>query len=262
MHLLKALKNKKGRDLHKMFVVEGEKFVKEIPDDWEIVQYAVHQDYADKHNLNKFEQRAPVMFIKNSLFVSISDTVTPQGILAIVRQKKYRLHDLFTDTDNKPESLSAPFILVGEHLNDPGNVGTLIRTATAAGVTGIILTTDSADFYNPKVIRASAGAALRVQIIQDISLDDAAEFLKTHHIKIYAAHPRGAQTPYDTNMQEAIAILIGNETHGISRDAEHHADALITLPMSNGTESLNAGIAGSIIMYEAVRQRLNSKSIS
>jgi len=234
---IKLLKTKKGRDETGLFIIEGEKFVAEVPPEF-ILQYVYSESFAKANEIAE-----PNIVLRDSLFATLADTKNPQGIMAVCRQNTTQLRDL-------PKS---GFFLLGENLNDPGNIGTLIRTAAAAGATAVILTEGSADVHNPKVLRASAGAAFRLPIVQNITLQNAAEYL---NINIYAAHPRGQITPYQLDLSGDFCVLVGNESHGISAAAEVLATNLVTIPMKNATESLNASVAGSILLYEAVRQRM------
>jgi len=242
---------KKSRDKHGIFIVEGEKFVTEIPKNFQIVKYIVSKSYKQKAQEQKslaiLESRAELEVVLDSVFEGLSDTVTPQGIMAVCKKINRRLADIL------PNLKAAGFILLCENLSDPGNVGTLIRTAAAAGAAGVVLTSGSADMYNPKVIRASACAALRLPIVCNVSLSESLEALKS--VPVYAADPYGDSPPCNLNLVAPFTLIIGNEARGLTKEARSAADALIKLPMVNETESLNASIAGSIIMYEAVRQR-------
>ena len=247
MRELRQLKSKKGRTETGLFLVEGEKFIAEIPNSWEIQRYILAKQYADGLNLSDYKKRAPVEIVRDSLFNSLADTVNPQGIIAVCRQKHTQLEKLLTP---------GGFMLMGERLNDPGNIGTLIRTAAAAGATGIILTEGSADIYNPKVLRAAAGAVLRIPIATDVSLNKAVSQLKNAGYAIYATHPRGDALPYTLDLKKSFCWLVGNESHGLTENAINLADAKVRLPMADDIESLNASIAGGVLLYEAVRQRM------
>ncbi|MCL2216200.1 MAG: RNA methyltransferase [Defluviitaleaceae bacterium] len=249
MPSLKHLTTKKGRDETGLFMVESEKCIAEIPPDYLIHYYVVSRRYADTHDLSRYKERARCEIIRDSLFVRLAATVTPQGIIAVCEQITWSLDDIL-----KPET---GFILMGESLSDPGNIGTLVRTAAAAGASGVILTSGSCDIFSPKVLRAAAGAALRLPIVAGADTEEALSALKKQSIPIYAAHPRGNALPYSINMREKFCLLVGNEAHGLSEKAASMADALIRLPMTADTESLNASVAGSILLYEAVRQRID-----
>ena len=242
--IMKNLYKKKARKESDLFLIEGKKYILEIPMDWEIVKYIISKSFADTNNLSQFSNRANIEIVKDSIFKQYSDTVTPQGIIAIVRQKAYEVKKILSKN---------ALILIGENLQDPGTIGTLARTATAAGASGFVLTKGSCEIYSPKVIRSSAGAILRLPFITDIDINSIIEILKQNNIKIIACHPRDGQ--FSCDMKESCAIIIGNESRGLTNIALTLADEIITLPMTNETESLNAGISGSIILYEAVRQR-------
>ena len=248
MRELKHLKTRKGRQESGLFLVEGEKLVAEIPASWEVERYVMATRFVSDRDLSPYKLRAPVEIVRNSLFDSLADTVTPQGVIAVCKQKHWQL-----------DQLLAPggFLLIGECLNDPGNIGALIRTAAAAGAAGMILTTGSGDIYNPKVLRAAAGAALRLPIVTDIALDEVVGTLKQASYAIYAAHPRGDVLPYALDLSKNFCWLVGNESHGLTDTALGLADICTKLPMADDIESLNASVAGSILLYEAVRQRHN-----
>ena len=247
MRELKHLKTKKGRNETGFFLVEGEKFVAEIPADYELQRYVMAKRYAEGQDLSAYKKRAPVEIVRDSLFDSLADTVSPQGIIAVCKQKHWQLSHLLAP---------GGFILIGERLNDPGNIGALIRTAAAAGAAGIILSTDSGDIYNPKVLRAAAGAALRIPIVTGAALCDTISQIKQAGYAVYAAHPRGDTLPYSLDLRGNFCWLVGSESHGISDEAAALADAWVRLPMAGDVESLNASVAGSLLLYEAVRQRL------
>jgi len=250
MRRLKQLKTKKGRDETGLFVIEGETFVNEIPHQWHIIQYVAAEHFAASRDMSRYKHRASMEVIKNSQFKTISDTVTPQGILAICRQMHWGLTDTFANAS--PNA----FFLLAEQLNDPGNIGALIRTAAAAGAGGVILSKNSGELYNPKVLRAAAGAALRLPIVTDVDIDKTIAAMREAGYATYAAHLHGDVLPYDLNLKARFCFLVGNETHGLSPEAAALADAWVKLPMAGEVESLNASVAGSILLYEAVRQRL------
>lgn len=251
MKHIKLLKTKKGRDETGLFIVEGLKFVDEIPHTWHIEQYIFAKHFADNQDISKYQSRAPYSIVKDSIFDSLASTVSPQGIIAICKKQELSLINL-----QENATCTNPLYLICENLNDPGNIGALIRTAAAAGAAGIILTHGSGDVYNPKVLRAAAGAVLRTPIIENVTLLSVVSYMQERNIPIYAAHPRGTALPYDVDMKQAFCLLVGNESHGISQTAADMASSLISLPMVNTTESLNASVAGSVLLYEAVRQRI------
>ncbi|MCL2527249.1 MAG: RNA methyltransferase [Defluviitaleaceae bacterium] len=244
---IKLLKTKKGRSTTGLFMVEGETFVREIPGEWDVQKYVLAQRFAHGRDLTVYTNRAPVEVVKDSIFDGLADTITPQGIIAVVKQKCFQVEDILQP---------GGFILAGEQLNDPGNIGTLIRTAAAAGASGLVLTEGSGDIYNPKVLRSAAGAVLRLPIVVGAVLSEVISQLKENNYAVYAAHLGGDVLPYDLDLQGAFCWLVGNETHGLTVGASFLADILVRLPMARDVESLNASVAGGVLLYEAVRQRL------
>jgi len=246
MHILKQLSTKKGRDETGLFFVEGASFVAEVPDGWEVVRYVFSAGFAAANGaaVAAYGARAACETLPDGKFAGYADTKTPQGVAAICRKRTWAL------------TLQAgAFYLLCEGLQDPGNVGALIRTAAAAGAAGVLLTPDCADPYGPKVVRASAGAMLRVPIHIG-TLGDFSWSLKMKGVPLYAAHPHNGISPYGLDMKKSFCLLIGNEARGLTPSALATADAQICLPMSAATESLNAAMAGSVLLYEAVRQRV------
>ena len=256
--MYKQLKTKKSRDKLGLFFVEGEAFVSEIPPDYKIVSYIMSQTFAEGRDISLYESRASCEIIRDSLFGNLADTVTPQGIIAVCEKISYGLNDILQDcsiASVRAAGQNLGFILMGENINDPGNLGTLVRTAAAAGASGAFFTQGSCDIYNSKAIRASAGAILRLPIaVADTSEIFAA--LKKADMPIFAAHPRGNVLPYELDFRQKFCLLVGSEARGISPFSQEQADFIVRLPMTNATESLNASVAGSILLYEAVRQRI------
>ena len=237
-----ALKAKKERDKTGLFILEGKRLVEEIPNSWEIKYLLKAESYSEDIN---FEN---VYTVKDSLFEKISETVNPQGILAVCHIKEF-------DVTNVDYS-NSPFFVVLENVTDPGNMGTLIRTADAAGADGIFLSKGCVDIYNPKVIRATMGSIFHLPIYRNLNLMDLMEDFKDNNVKTLAAHLKGTSTPYKVDMTTACAVIIGNEANGLSDEISEMASDLVKIPMPGKAESMNAGIAGGILIYEAVRQRI------
>ena len=165
----------------------------------------------------------------------------------MVKQYHYTLDELLQKKN--------PLFLVLENLQDPGNLGTIMRTAEGAGVSAVILSKGSVDIYNPKTIRSTMGSIYRVPFLYVDDLKEVLQTLKSHGVKSYAAHLAGKQTYDKENYQGGTAFLIGNESNGLSEELADAADIYIRIPMEGQLESLNAGVAASILMYEAYRQR-------
>lgn len=245
---LHGLQLRKNREKENVFVAEGLRFVSEIPKDWAVELYAVSDRYAQTHDISDLEKRAEVYILTDSLFEKVSETENPQGILAVLVQKEY---DMTAIMEKKNV-----FFLLAEEMNDPGNLGTVIRTADACDVDAVFLSKGSVDVYHPKTLRATMGSIFHVPVFQNISILDIAERMHKRGIPLYAAHLKGRQYPYSLNLRRDCAFMIGNEARGLSDEAAELCDSFVKLPMPGDAESLNASIAAGVLMYEVVRQRL------
>lgn len=243
-----SLKLRNQREKTNLFVVEGIRFVQEIPEDWTIEKVVVSQTFSQKNSEYVSSLNQNVYTVTDSIFMNISDTQNPQGILAVCTQKSHTIEDILIK--------DKPFILVANELQDPGNLGTIIRVADAAGVTGVILTKGCVDLYNPKVLRATMGSIFHIPIVSNANPLDTILTLKQNNILTLSAHLQGKTTPYEVNLNQSVAIIVGNEANGISDEVANQTDALVRLPMPGLAESLNVSIASGILLYEVVRQRL------
>ncbi len=245
--LIKSLFSKKHRDEMSMFVVEGLRFVNEIPDDYDIEFYAFSETFYKKSDTENYKKRAEILVFKDELFKALSKTETPQGILAVCHKKSFCLKEVLNDNG---------FYIIADKVNDPGNLGTIIRTADAANVTAVFITKGSVSVYNDKVLRATMGSVFHIPVIEDVDIFEMIQFLKENNIKIYAAHLKGVKTPYELNLKDfSVAFLIGNEANGLDDEVSDCADEFIKIPILGKAESLNASVAASVLMYEVVRQR-------
>jgi TrmH family RNA methyltransferase len=186
--------------------------------------------------------------VSREVLEKISDTQTPQGVAAVVRRKSYSPDDILSGKTN-------PLLCLLENLQDPGNAGTILRTADSAGADGLICTRGTVDFYGTKVVRSSMGSLLHLPVARIESLSQTVKQLKDRGVKIVAAGLGGRQYHYEADLTGPCAILIGNEGAGLSEEALSLADEVVKIPMLGRAESLNAGVAAGIILYEAVRQR-------
>ncbi|WP_434309562.1 TrmH family RNA methyltransferase [Hominifimenecus sp. rT4P-3] len=226
-----------------LFVAEGTKIIKELPESLRIRVFASESYLINKENSN-FAAEVGAEPIPDVVFRHMSDTKTPQGILAVARQQKFTLEDL----------LSGGPVIVLEGIQDPGNLGTIIRTGEAAGVGGILADRETADRYNPKVVRATMGAIYRVPYCVTENLQTDVKALKMRGFQVYAAHLKGTCFYDQVDYQKSTAFLIGNEGNGLTDSLAALADTYIRIPMEGKVESLNAAVAASILMYEAYRQ--------
>lgn len=246
-HLIALRDKAKVRREEGLFLVEGIRMLREIPPADLDAVFISEEFY--KKNPNALPSNAEIL--DNRIFEKVSAVNTPQGVIAIVRQKQYVMNDL--------TAAKSPMLLMLETIQDPGNLGTMFRTAEAAGCSGIILTSDCADPYSPKTVRSTMGAILRLPFVTVPQLDDIFKILKDKNITVFAAALE-ASVPYNTaDYTQGCALLIGNEGNGLKKETiERVTDSggcTIHIPMAGKTESLNASVSAAILMYEAARQR-------
>lgn len=242
--LIQLKEKSKVRKTTGTFTVEGKKMFVEIPAE-DLVSVYVSETFLKENG--ELVKNKKYQIVSDQVFKKISDTVTPQGIVAVVKQKSYSI-DYIIEKRNKEKSC----IVVLDRLQDPGNMGTIVRTGEAAGISGIIMSKDSADIYNPKVIRSTMGSIFRVPFAIVDDLAAAVDTLKDNGITTYAAHLKG-ELYNSGSLTKDCTLLIGNEARGLSEEISAKADKLIKIPMHGKVESLNAAIATAILMYEAAR---------
>lgn len=238
---IKSLHMKKNRDEKGEFIVEGPKMVKEvIASDLHINKVIICEELFDE----PIDVRNnDVEFVTANVFEYISDTKTPQGIMAIVSK---RSNENIKYSDNM-------FAL--DNVQDPGNIGTIIRTLDCAGINTILLSKGCADEYNPKVIRSTMGAIFRVNVFSELDLSEKLEELKNDGYNIIVTSLEGATSMFEYNFKGKNVIVIGNESNGVSKEIQNLANVRIKIPMAGETESLNAGVAASLVAYEIYRSR-------
>ena len=260
-----ALKRKTSeRNARDVFLVEGIKMFREIPAAQlrevyasesflksEAGRTAVDAAMAAQDRLKAVisgKKELVIETVSDEIFRNLSDTQSPQGVMAVVSQQHYRLEDLFGQR-------TEPLLLILENLQDPGNLGTIIRTAEGAGVTGILMSRGTADLYNPKVTRSTMGSIFRVPFLYTDDLPGMIGKVKQAGVTVCAAHLQGRHTYDGEDYTRGTAFLIGNESRGLSDGISALADVRVRIPMSGKVESLNAAVAAAILMYEAGRQR-------
>lgn len=232
-----------------LFVVEGPKMAAELPEAWVDSIYMTEAFLKSQRELaEKLRSHHKVEIVTDEVLKAMSDTETPQGILAVARQRQYKADEIL----KQPQKAH---VVILETLQDPGNLGTILRTAEAAGASGIIMDRGTADIYNPKVVRSTMGAVFRMPFVYVDDLKEALKELKQAGICLYAAHLEGAVDYDKEDYTKDIGFLIGNEAKGLSGDITAMADACVKIPMAGKVESLNAAVAASIFMFEAARQR-------
>lgn len=230
------------------FVVEGVRLVEEATKgDWrfEIVLY--DETLSERGRLQVESLRlkgVDVEEVSPSVMKSISETVAPQGILAVVEYLQL------------PIPQSPNFILIPDQVRDPGNLGTLLRSAAASGVDAVLIPPETTDAFAPKVLRSGMGAHFRLPI-HEMSWDEIEKTVAG--MKVYIADMDG-QPFWETDLTKPIALIVGSEAEGVSDNARKVANGKISIPMKGETESLNAGVAGSVLMFEVIRQRNQKES--
>lgn len=244
--LLQLQKKSKARNEENVFLVEGLRMFAEVPEERVEKVYISESLYNKKKQELKLE-RFLVEILTDSVFSHVSDTKTPQGILCVVKQKKYDIEEFL--------NLENPHFMVLDNLQDPGNLGTIVRTAEGAGVNAIFLSKESVDIYNPKTIRSTMGSIYRMPVIYVEDLLELLQIFRERGIKSYAAHLDGKNSYDKESYQSGTAILIGNEGNGLREEVASAADVWVQIPMQGQVESLNAAIAASILMFEVYRQR-------
>ncbi len=230
------------------FAVEGPRMAAELPKEL-FVRGFVTEEARERYGENVL-RGLPYETVTEAVMKAMSDTVTPQGILAEVRQP-------MTEPDKLIPPHGPALVLVLEDLADPGNVGTLIRTAEAAGATGVVLTAGGADPFQPKVVRATMGGIFRVPLAEMPSGADAARWLQERGVACYGAALRETEEYDGPDYTGPAAFFIGNEAHGLSEACLEALLHTIVIPMEGRVESLNAAAAGTVLLYEAHRQRKN-----
>ncbi len=248
-----SLYKKKFRDIEQLFVVEGLRSVDLVlENNKDLVEYVlVTESYIDKVKLTLDENK--VYVCTEEVFVSLADATNAQGILAVCRKKE--TDEVSTTSLETMLSKKNAYDFVCENLQDPGNAGTLIRTVDSVGADGIIFTNGSVDIYNPKVVRSTVGSILNVNIFENVEVNELIKLLENNNVVMYG-------TSLDTDVfhdeecySDKLAIFLGNEANGLTNSTLGMLNKKIKIPMCGKAESLNVGVAGSVVGYEVLRQR-------
>lgn len=190
--------------------------------------------------------------LSDEVLKKAADTMTPQGILFVMEQFSYTLEDMLKQALYLfRQQGKTPLFLILEDIQDPGNLGTMIRTGEGAGVSGVILSKGCVDIYNPKTIRSTMGSLYRVPFVYQEDLGEAVRELQEHDIMVYAAHLKGEKYFDRINYSGGSAFLVGNEGNGLKEETAKLADTYIKIPMEGSLESLNAAVAAALLLYQA-----------
>ncbi len=237
-------KKKSHRKKEGLFIVESIKAVNEIPSGYPI-KYLIVTPLITREQLPVLETNKKVV-VTEEVYKAISDTITPQGAMAVVEMPAVALDDLTIKGQG--------FYLILENMQDPGNLGTIIRTAHAFGAEAVLITKGSVDLYSPKVVRATMGSLFHVKACIDYEIEDYMTYVRKVGAAVYAADLENAEPLSKVRFKSPLAIVIGNEGSGVSKYTKKTADHKVMIPMPGGSESLNASVAASICMYEVMKQ--------
>lgn len=246
---IKSLLQKKFRDDESEFIVEGIKPLYDAILCNAEVSFVVLNENFDIEILTseakKFIDNCKTYIFAEKLFNAVSDTKTPQGLLFVCKKNS---------NDFTAEMLDNEFCVYCDCVSDPGNIGTIVRTAAASGAKFVALSENCADLYSPKVIRATMGCIFHIDVYTNVNSKDAINMFKNKGVKIVSSCLTNAQNFYETTLQFPLCLVIGNEAHGISDEFYNNSDSLVKIPMENSVESLNAGVASGILMYDIKRR--------
>ena len=247
---IKKLKDKKYRDENSEYIIEGVKLIEEaVQEKAKIKKVIICDDTTRTYEIPtsimleiaKYE----CVYVTNKIFSSITQVTNPQGIMAIIEK----------NTENQEIDYSEDIIVVLDNVQDPGNLGTILRTVDSIGLKQIIVTKDTVDAFNSKVVRSTMGAIFRIKIIETNDLVQSIKEMRKHHFKLMVTSLQTDNSIYDIEFNKKI-IVIGNESNGVSKQIQDIADEKAKIPMLGKTESLNASVAAGVVMYEYVRQKL------
>lgn len=243
---LVSLKNYRRRE--GLFVVEGLRAVEEaVNSDYEVEFVLISDDFLKRYGgkLHGFGD-VNIFQVPKKVYKTLSDTQTPQGVMAVVRMRNYELADLCRGN----------FLIVAlDGIKDPGNMGTIIRTADAVGASGVLAGKGCVDVYNPKVIRATMGSIFHLPVIEEIDLQQALKELYKKGAKIIVTSLGANKSYLDVDYKSPAVVVFGSEAEGVSKDILAMPAEQVKIPIPGKAESLNVAVSSGILLYEAVRQR-------
>lgn len=250
--LVTSLAQKKYRQQTGLFVAEGIRLAEELaaagwPLEACILSASVEQTPRAQDLVRSVSSRTRVVKVSDEIFQKIADTEQPQGLLLLAGSKQYQLSDLPTRTK--------AFLLVLDTIQDPGNIGALIRTADAAGCSGVILTAGCGDIYSAKVVRASMGSIFHLPVVQEIAYEDLISYCRRQGILLAATSLEQSNLYWDADLSGSLALVFGNEGNGVSQKLLDKSPLKVHIPLLGQAESLNVSAAAAVILYDAVRQR-------
>lgn len=247
--IVKLQKQAKYRHKTSLFITEGIKMLSEAAGSGSLVKIYISEAVMEvgKAVPEKLLNEYPYEIVSDKVFRQMSDTVTAQGILGIARQPAYNIEDILND--------SRHMWLLLDDVRDPGNLGTILRTAEGAGMSAVIMGKGTADLFNPKTVRSTMGAIFRMPFIYASDITDIILNIKDNGYNVYGTAIEGSIVYDKADYTKGAGIVIGNEANGISDRVLGYITDRIRIPMEGGIESLNAAVAAAVVMYEAARQR-------
>lgn len=249
---LRNLATRRGREKCGEFLIEGLRFVEEALSSAR-VRSVIYADRILQHERGRRLIEVAkclginLVPVKDQLLALLADTETPQGVLAVVEQFHWTWDDVLGRT-------SIPFLLIIDQLRDPGNLGTIIRTAEAAGVSGVVVLKGTVDLYNAKVLRATMGSIFRLPVLTEVEPAQIC-WLREQGIKLVVSDLETEHLYDQADYTQPLAIVVGNEAHGCQSELCQIADQIVKIPLAGQVESLNVGVATGILLYEVARQR-------
>ncbi|QEK13639.1 23S rRNA (guanosine(2251)-2'-O)-methyltransferase RlmB [Crassaminicella thermophila] len=254
---IRQLTKRKYRQKNSQYIVEGIRIVRDAIENNKKIECVLFCEKlyetsgGEELIKNLIEKNIKIYQVPNKIFMEICDTQNPQGIIAVLPYELYNLDQVL----NEGKGL----FLVLDRIQDPGNLGTIIRTADAAGFDAVLLTKGCVDLYNLKTIRSTMGSVFHLPIINVGETKEIITFLKSENIRIISTSLNTNKYYDEVDYNGRVAFVIGNEANGVLKEVLENSDELVKIPMIGKAESLNASVAASIMMYEAVRQRRNQK---
>lgn len=246
---VKKLKDKKYRDINNEYIIEGIKLVREAIEEKARIKQIILCDDCEKNEAIAKELMYEIakyecIYVTEKIFKHLSEVQTPQGILAVMEKSGQEAEIDYTQE----------LMVALDEIQDPGNLGTILRTVDSIGLTQILVSKGTSDVYSPKVVRSTMGAIFRVKIIECEDLKQTLKQIKKHKFKIVVSSLQTENTIYHMDYKKKV-IVIGNEANGVSQEIQNQADEKVKIPMLGKTESLNASVATGILLYEYVRQK-------
>jgi RNA methyltransferase, TrmH family len=250
------LHKRSAREKSQRFLLEGSKSLQDALDANAKIEHVIinRSFFQSGQSLPAALDTDQIILVEDPLFKELSATETPVGLLAIVEIEPQQIDKVF---ESKP-----PLVLIAQSIQDPGNLGTMIRTTLAAQASGMLVTTGSADIYNPKVVRAAAGSLFSLPIVTGLDILEAISICHKHKLAVYGCEPSGIDSTayWEVDYTAPVALVLGNEGQGLGAQTLSAVDGIISVPMNPTSESLNVSVCAGIILFAARQQRSLAKS--